>query len=226
MITITWSETAVSRAPAGGDVLSTLPSALELDILEAETCDVISTVTEHTIEDGASITDHQVPQLDRVRFDVMTSDSPMSVSQGLTGTGFRGLESGQTVLISPDIRKSELALDTLQRLCREGIQVNIIGLRKEIADWIITSVTADRRTETTGALVASITAQEVVTTKLSEVEAPAPMVERVRPRSSAGQQVPRNAGSGTVDTTAAGRDTGTQSVLEPFYNTETGEPVL
>lgn len=226
MITITWTEAATSTSPVGGDTLSALPNALELDILEMETYDVVSTVTEHTVEEGAAITDHQIPQLDRVRFDVMVSDSPVSVAQGLLGTAFQAQKSGSVVLLSPDLSKAEIAFDTLHRLCREGIEVDIIGLRREIEGWIITSVTSDRRVDTAGALVASIAAQEVATAKLTEVSAPSPRVERVRPASNAGQQVTQTAGDSAVSTDPVYRDTGTQSLREDFYNTETGEPVL
>lgn len=223
MITIMWSEVSSTTAYAGGDIISALPGALELDILEAETYEISSTVTEHTIEDSAAITDHQVPQLDRVRFDAMVSDSPLSADQGLLGTAYQTQKNGTVVLISPPTSRASLAFDTLHRLCREGIEVDIIGLRKEVKGWILTSVTCERRVETSGALVASIAAQEVVTATLTEIEAPSPRVERARPPTNAGQQVTQAAGDSTVSPDPADRDTGTQSLMDDYYTTQLDE---
>lgn len=223
MITITWSEVSSTTAYTGGDIISALPGALELDILEAETYEISSLVTKHTIEDSAAITDHQVPQLDRVRFDAVVSDSPLSVDQGLLGTAFQTQKNGTVVLISPNTSRASLAFDTLHRLNREGIEVDIIGLQKEVKGWIITDVTCDRRVETAGALVVSIAAQEVVTATLTEIEAPSPRVERARPSTDVGQQVTQVAGDSTVSTDPAGRDTGTQSLMDDYYETQLDE---
>ncbi len=226
MITITWSEVSTLTAPTGGDTVSSLPGALELDILEQETYEVSSMVTEHTVEDGAAITDHQIPNLDRVRFDVMVSDSPVSISQGLLGTSWAPQKNGTTILISPDLLKSEIAFDTLHRLCQEGIEVDIVGLQRDIEGWLITSVTADKKVDTSGALVASVVAQEVAVAKLTEVDAPSPRVERVRPSTDTGQQVTQVAGDSGIPSGSISRDTGTQTLREDWYNTETGVPVL
>lgn len=223
MITITWSEVSSSTAYTGGDIVSALPGALELDILDAETYEISSLVTEHTVEDGAAITDHQVPQLDRVRFDAYVSDSPVSVDQGLLGTAFATQKNGATVLISPDTSRADLAFDTLHRLCREGLEVDIIGLRKEIKGWIITSITCDRRAETAGVLYATIVAQEIVTATLTEIAAPTPRVERVRPSVDTGQQVTQAAGDSVVSSDPAGRDTGTQSLMDDYYESQLDE---
>lgn len=216
MITITWTETSSATSPFGGDILSSLGSALELDILEQETYDVASMVTEHTIEEGAANTDHQVPMLDRVRFDVVVSDSPVSVAQGVLGTSFQAYKGGATVLISPDSSKAEYAFDTLHRLCREGIEVDIIGLRREIEGWLITSVSSDRRVDTAGALVASITAQEMVTATLTETTAPSPRVERVRPSTDAGQQAASAVGTSAVSNAPADRAAALDSIQDDY----------
>jgi len=226
MITITWSEISNTTAYTGGDILSSLPGVLELDILEQETFEISSVVTEHAVEDQAAITDHQVPNLDRVRFDCVVSDSPMSVEQGLLGTAWQGYVGGATVLVGPNTLKSEIVFDTLQRLCHEGIEVDIIGLQQEIKGWIIVSVTPDRRVEMAGAPTYAIVAQEVAVAKLTEVEAPSPRVERVRPSTNTGQQATQAAGNSTVSSNPVNRDTGTQSLQEDWYNTETGVPVL
>jgi hypothetical protein len=220
MITVTWSETSTTTAAAGGDTVTSLPGVLELDILEQETFEGTATVTEHAVEEGAAITDHQVPNLDRVRFDVVVSDSPISVRQGLLGTTYGSLPGGATVLVGPNLLKSSVVFDTLQRLLREGIEVDIIGLQQDIQGWLITSVTTDRRVDTSGALVASIVAQEVVEAKLVEVAAPSPRVERVRPSSNTGQQATQVAGDSVVSSDPDDRAGALQSCRDDFYETQ------
>jgi hypothetical protein len=226
VITITWAEISTTTAPEGGDTVSALPGVLELDILEQETFELSSMVTEHAVEDGTAITDHQVPNLDRVRFDVVVSDSPISVEQGLLGTAYQSLTNGTTVLVGPNLLKSEVVFDTLDRLRREGIEVDIIGLQQEIQGWLITSVTADRRVDSAGAPSYSIVAQEKEVAKLTEVEAPSPRVERVRPSSNTGQQATQVAGDSTISNNPIFRETSNETLREDWYNTETGEPVL
>lgn len=229
MIEIRWVEEETRQLPEGGDAAMDFDfGLLALDIVEGDSYEVTSLVTEHSVESREQITDHQVPQLDRVSVDVVVGESPASrtIGEGTTMSEVR-LSTGTTVsVITAPEGTTRIAdiFDSLRRLCREGIAVDVDGLRRPIEGWMIEAISSSRDVQTAGALTCTISLVEVSVAATSEVDAPSPRVERARPAAARGQGGTTAAGDSAVAPEPQYRETATESIREDFYNTETGEP--
>ena len=227
MITISWVEESTGQLPEGGDAFNFEFGTLNLDIAEADNYEVASLVTEHSVEGREQINDHHVPQLDRASVDVVVSESPSARTIG-EGTTISDIELGTgksaSVITVPDgtTRTADI-FDELRRLTKDGVEVDVEGLRRPIEGWLIESVSSPRSVETAGALICTLAFVEVSIASVSEVDAPSPRVERGRQGRDRGRQRPSEAGASNVSPDPTFRDTGEQSLREDWYNTQTGE---
>ena len=229
MIRLYWTEAQTSREPDGGDAVDLEFGLLVLDILEAESYEISSMITEHSVESREQITDHQVPQIDRVSVDVVVSERVSSLDLGVDGASRSTVDLGggrsATAITAPDgTTRTADAFDTLRRLCREGLEVDVQGLRRDLEGWLISSVSDRRDTQTAGALTCTITLQEVSTASASEIDAPAPRVERARRNSNRGRQRGRETSDAEVSGDPEDRASDVERIREDFgWDPETGE---
>ena len=219
--TLYWSERDSRALPEGGDSETLVVGELELDLVEQDTYDVAATVTAHAVEQGVAVSDHVIPQQDRATVTVLVSgrQSTTRLIEGARhGTFERSNEDEGTGVIVPEgsDRRGDVH-DTLRRLCRGGVEVDVDGLRRPIEGWLLESVSSPRTVETTGLLVCDLTLVEVRYAEVEEVEAPSPRVERGRQRRDRGRQ----AGTPTEGTASA--EAGQrESVLHSLIGSLTG----
>lgn len=229
MIRLLWTEAASRREPAGGDALDFEFGTLLLDIAEADSYEISSLVTEHSVEGREQITDHQVPQIDRASVDVVVSERTASLALGVDGATVAAVEldgggSATAITVPEGTTRTADALETLRRLCREGIPVDVEGLRRPVEGWVISSVSTSRDTTNTGALVCTMALQEVQVATAADVDAPSPRVERGRRNRDRGQQQGRATRDTAVPADPVYRDTATHSVQNDYgWDPETGE---
>ena len=224
MIEVNWMEQSTRQLPEGGDATDHEFGQLFLDLVETDSYDVLSLVTEHSVEGREQITDHQVPQLDRVSLDVVVSDSPsgQAVCEGVAMSEHQ-LSTGASVslITSPEgTTRAADAFEELRRLCREGVEVDVDGLRRPIEGWLIEAVSSPRDINTAGALTCTISLVEMSVAATSEVDAPSSRVERARPAVAAATHPPSTHYEPAGATTQS-----VQETRSDFFDTETGEPV-
>lgn len=229
MIGIYWRERRTRELPEGGDATTYELGELLLDIAENDDYQVASLITEDAVEAREQITDHQVPQLDRASVTVVVSNSPLDADPD-NGFDFEdvSLPSGRSARVltsAGDTIRGDDAFTTLRRLCREGIDVDVEGLRRPLEGWLIGNLSSPRSVGDAGTLVCTISFQEVSVAAASETDAPSPRVERGRSRRDRGRQQPQVAGDSTVDAGPQSRDTAMEALRSDLYDTETGEPL-
>jgi len=221
MILISWSERDSRALPEGGDADSITTTLLELDIAEQDAYDVATTVTSHAVEVGVPITDHVIPAQDRVTFTAYISDRQSSTRivegsrHGETDIG-GGLKATGIVVPEGTSRITDVH-STMRRLCREGIAVDVDGLRRPLEEWIIESVSSPRNVETSGLLAMDVTLVEVRYAEAEEVEAPSPRVERGRRNRNRGRQATGSSETDEVSTAPEDRAQA-QSTLAAGYD--------
>lgn len=192
MIIIYWSEQKSSTLPEGGDSINVSVESLHLDIVDNDSYDVSSMVTTFAMESGVPITDHVLPNQDRVTFTAMISGR-QSTTKLVTGAKVGSFDAtdgvtGAGIIVPANTDRIGDVHETLRRLCREGTEVDVDGLRRPIEGWIIETVSSPRTIETSGLLVVDVTIVEVRFADTEEVAAPSPRVERGRRRRDSGRQ--------------------------------------
>jgi hypothetical protein len=170
LITIKWDTIEVKTAEDGGDTVNTTVGSVTIDGAESEQYARSADISQHAIERGSDIADHVRPGNLRMSFDCRISRDPDTTRESLT------------YLISNGIL-CDIETDIAQYL-----DVVLIGFEEE------------RNYRTGEILKAILTAQQIRRVESDEVDAPSPLVERGRRRSSAGAQ------STATATTAAEAD--------------------
>jgi poly-gamma-glutamate capsule biosynthesis protein CapA/YwtB (metallophosphatase superfamily) len=193
MITLYWERRETSRQPTGGDEMRTVVGSLELDVLSSEDLSATSTLTEHPVDSGAPISDHVVPAGEVLSLEVKHSQSPAH----LRTEGAARRESGEATVITvdPEVDRVGEALDALRTLVREGLEVDVEGLRRDVEGWVLTELATPRDVDTADLLTASLTLREVRKATIQEIDRPAPRVERGRRNTDRGRQAPQDTGS-------------------------------
>ena len=242
MIRIQWSTNSTIRDPdIGGDTIVMDFNEIVIDASLAETLDIGATATEHAVESGQDVTDHVHPGLRRVVLDCIVSNTPTNPSihndirlstVELPATSIFSIrqptkigESPRqetrnvparriTAYAYPEIDRPREVVDALTPIILAGQDVDIIGLRLgDLEGWVITNISPV--IETTDAVRFSLSAQEMRTVTINEVEAPSPRVERARPRTDAGNQAPAQPQPGL---TAEQRESNLRRGLEQVMN--------
>jgi hypothetical protein len=192
MIDLYWIENETAQLPDGGDRETSVVGMLSLDIVEQDTYDVETTITAHAVEEGVAISDHIIPQQDRVTVTAIVSgrQSTTRLLEGAKAGTFQladGSEATGIIVPAGTDRRGDVHT-TLRRLCREGIEVDVEGLRRPIEGWLIERLSSPRSIENAGVLVCDMTLVEVRFADVEEVDAPSPRVERGRRRQDRGRQ--------------------------------------
>jgi hypothetical protein len=197
-----WADVETRPAESGGDETTMTFSTLVFDAVTTQTRDQTADLPEHPVEARAAATDHVVPHPGRVSFEAHISSAVFD--ETILGSR-RAQDLGETEARvvgadSPADRATD-ALAVLRDLVRYGTEVDILGLPfGDLEAYQLLSVSASQDQGTGSKLVPVIEARERITASVSEVEAPAPSVERTRPRREQGDQ-PANE-DGSTDTHA------------------------
>jgi hypothetical protein len=194
MIELRWLEQEARELPEGGDAFDFDFGQLQLDIAESDSYEVTSLITAHSVENHEQITDHQVPQLDKASVEILLSESPSdrTIGEGTSYAEIR-LASGTTasvITVPEGVTRGVDAFDTLRRLCREGINVDVEGLRRPLEGWLLEAVSSPRDVPRAGVLSCTISFIEVSVATATTVDAPSPRVERGRRGQSRGRVAP------------------------------------
>jgi len=192
MITITWFDEATRTLPEGGDRLELTTGVLDLDILETDTYDAEVMITDHSVERSSPVQDHVVQKSDRVAFTAIVScrQSSTRLVEGAE-VGPVELADGsevQTIIVPEGTDRKGDVLDQLVELMKNGTEIDVEGLQRDIFGWMIERVSAPRTVETSGLLVCDISIKEIRKAEVEEVEAPSPRVERGRRRRDRGRE--------------------------------------
>lgn len=217
MIRIQWTTNETIRdEDIGGDTIAMDFREIVIDATTSESLDISATPTEHPIENGQSITDHIQPGLRRVSMDCVVSNLPMSSSidqsirlsrMELPSSSIYSViyptKLGETrqnqvaslpqkaivAYVRPAIDRPRDVIAALETLILSGTEVSILGLRLgDLDNYVITSISPS--VDVSDCVTFSLSAQEVKTVELAEVNAPSPRVERARHRASQGTQPP------------------------------------
>lgn len=174
MIEISWQVQEVLTAHDGGDILEATYEDLIIDAAEGERHDASAEPTEHPVEEGAAISDHVQPNLDRLSLECVVSNYPTGrVLDRITDAG------------------GDRALNTWQQLrtlMHSGTRVDIETSLRLYEGMVIKAVSAPRDAKSGQALRFTLDAQELRTVTTEEVEAPAPREERGRQQMDRGRQ--------------------------------------
>jgi hypothetical protein len=211
-ITISKSTTASLRVPvSGGDLLEGLFSSLTIDAVLHEQYDVSARATEHAVEDGAAITDHVHPALQRVTLECIVSNSIVNSSLLPAATTLPQpvilpprrhiipMTFGAPIIlpqapIAPQVLTAPLeedrvkdVMEKLRDIVLDATRVDILGLRiGDLYDWLLVGLTP--RVEGDDHVEFTLECQEIRTATVSQVGVPSPRVERGRPQASRGRQ--------------------------------------
>jgi hypothetical protein len=209
MIQIYWTEQESRALPAGGDSDELTFNLVQLDICEQDQYDVAATVTSHTVEDGVAVTDHVTPMQDRAAFTAYVSGRQSTtrlVEDARAGSiDLDGGVSVAGIIVPEGTDRIGDVHATMRRLCRDGVLVDVDGLRRPIEEWLIESVSSPRDVETSGLLAMDVTLVEVEFAELEDVEAPSPRVERGRRSRNRGRQTPAASETDAVSSEPANR---------------------
>ena len=165
--TLSWIASESETLASGGDVVDMAFETLIFDGTASEQYGSEAIATEHPIEDGAAVTDHVRPGLRNVTLDVLVSAHP-------TGESF--------------VDPSEEARSTLSRLCAEGIEVSVDTAVGSWDSMLLVRIDEQRSGDRGDGYRATLTLREIRRVATSEVEAPAPRVERGRRTTDRGDQ--------------------------------------
>lgn len=187
---IQWA--TVDRRPAetGGDETTYSFESLVFDAVTTHGRELTADLPERPVEDACAVTDHVIPQPRRVSFEVHVSSAIYDEEIAGSRQSYDAGSVSTRVLRedSPEDRAA-LALGTLQDLIDRGTDVDILGLPYgDLESYQLVSVAASQNQDTGAKLVAMIEARQRITASVSEVDAPAPSVERTRPRRDRGDQ--------------------------------------
>lgn len=189
---ITWVTESTRQDPEGGDRIDMSFDMLTLDIVEDDSLEGSATVTSRPVGAAAQVSDHVVPEQKRAECTAAiagrqhTTGYVDGASHGTTELG-----SGREVdgIVVPDgaDRLTDVH-ETLLQLMDDAVELDVVGLQLELRGWYLTRVSAQRRLDTSGALIVRLRFVDVVRAETEQVDAPSPRVERGRPRSDEGRQ--------------------------------------
>ena len=207
-VSIQWADIETRPADEGGDETTMTFGTLVFDAVTTQTRDLAADLPEHPVEAGAAVTDHVIPHPGRISFEAHIGAAVFD--EAVLGTrrtqDLGGGNNARTVgADSPPDRAAD-ALVVLRDLLQRGAEVDILGLPfGDLEAYQIVSVSVSQDQGTGAKLVPVIEAQERVTASVSEVDAPAPSVERTRPQREKGDQNATEAPTSTTRERAESR---------------------
>ncbi len=189
---IMWVTESTRQDPEGGDQIDMSFDMLTLDIIEDDSLEGSATVTSHPVGAAAQVSDHVIPEQKKAECTAAvggrqhTAEYVDGASHGTTELG-SGREADGIVIPDGSDRLTDVH-ETLLRLMDDATELDVVGLQLELRGWYLARVSAQRRLNTSGALVVQLRFVDVVRAETEQVDAPSPRVERGRPRSDEGRQ--------------------------------------
>lgn len=158
--------------------MTSAEASLLLDGAISETYDVEATATEHPVEEGADITDHIRPSLQRVMLDVVHSDypGPSTAREDIPSRDFEADSES----------RSQRARATINQLILHGTEVTIETGSHYYESMLLLTASEAVRHDSGDGYHASITAREILRVSTDTIDAPSPRVERARATAAAG----------------------------------------
>lgn len=175
--------------------------AIEFDATVNDSHSASAEITEHPVEDGASVSDHVRPGLDRVSLRIVISDNPIATpgdhATGATGTmgtvdlvGANGVKSGEARVLVFDgfLFRAKWVYEELLTLMAAGTPVGVLTSLRDYESMGIVSINPLRDAESGNALFATVEFKQVRVVTSQVVAAPEPREERGRHGSERGRQ--------------------------------------
>lgn len=160
---------------------------ISFDAVVRDSHESTATVTEHPVEQGANISDHVRPDLDRVVLEAIVSNTPITqpVSQADGATGAPGdvdlinrdgdtIGAARVLLFDGEFDRVRSVYDELRRLKDTGTVVDIITSLREYDSMIIRAVNPQRDASSGSLLRIQIEATQIRIVESEIVEAPVP----------------------------------------------------
>jgi hypothetical protein len=150
-----------------------------------------ATITEHPVEEGANISDHIRPGLDRVTLQIVVSNKPVvpptDHNDGITGSirssdliGADGqvLGQAQVLLFDEPLARVRSVYEELLNLKNTGTAVRVLTSLREYEDMGMLRVSPVREAASGDSLVATVEFQQVRVVSSEVVAAPEPRETR------------------------------------------------
>jgi len=166
-------------------------ASILFDATVRDTHEASATITEHPVEEGANISDHVRPDLDRVTLSVVVSNkpivSPVDHNDGVRGsqqpvelTGPDGelLARANVLVFDGPMTRVRSVYEELLDLMKRGVPVGLLTSLREYENLGLTRVSPIREAESGDALVATVELKEVRVVSSEIVEAPEPREPR------------------------------------------------
>lgn len=175
--------------------------SLKFDATVSDSHESTATITEHPVEEGAAISDHIRPDLDRVSLQVVVSNKPITAptdhNDGVSGTN-QAVELGSSRGESP-IRAQVLVFDgaltrvrsvyeELLDLKNRAVPVRVLTSLREYEDMAIARVSPIREAVSGNSLVATVDFKQVLVVSSEIVAAPEPREPRGNPNEEKGRE--------------------------------------
>lgn len=144
--------------------------SIELDAVVSEQHSLTSTITDHPVEEGASVSDHSRPEPPRVQLDCIVSNTPLANRRSST---VRDSASGRSFVVTAEQEPSrgKNAYDRLLQLQEAGSLITVVTSLRTYESMVIESISIPRDAKTSNALRFTVQLKRVrvVKNKLTRV---------------------------------------------------------
>lgn len=167
-----------------------------------------ATITEHPIEEGASVSDHVRDDLDSIEMQIVVSNTPIDVpsdhADGVAGSqqsvelrASDGSDLGSALALVFDgtLARVRSVYEELLDLKERGQQLTVMTSLREYEDMVVKKVTPTRDAATGNSLVASVEFKQVSIVSSEIVDAPEPRETRGNNESERGRENTEEDGS-------------------------------
>jgi len=166
---------------------------MHFDAVVGETVTLSADVPEHPVEQGSNVADHITPEVDRLRLDVLVSNTPIAdvANRGATVQSLpTGIGVDVNVLVFP--QQFDAVKDTvrdLERFRDEGILIDVVTHARYCASMVVTQIESKPR-GTSADITIQFKQVRIVSTRTVAL-APKPKEARGQPMKSTGSQQPK-----------------------------------
>lgn len=160
-----------------------------LDASIEETHTLASEVTEHPVEEGASISDHIRRLPKSIEISGLITNHPLFLLPSINAP------SPLTTDTAAQADRVKAAYDEFERAHDSGALVNVITSLREYENMAITGISIIRNSANGNVLNATFSLRELITAKTETVEAPVPVSKNANATADQGKKVTTDAGA-------------------------------